>query len=77
MIPFMKNKDPRWNPDNSDYDRAVAVVRETGKASVGHLQTQLKIGNGKARRYLDKMEYHGIVKRNHLDRRIVVEVSDA
>lgn len=36
----------------------------TGVASVGHLQKAMKIGNGKAVRFLDKMEYLGLVSRD-------------
>ena len=74
MNPFMHTKgDKRWNPDDGQYDEAVEAVKKHNKASIGWLQTELKCGVTKARRYLDKMEYRGIVARDHNDRRYVVE----
>lgn len=43
------------------YDKAVAIVRETGRASTSLLQRRLEIGYTRAARLMDMMEQDGIV----------------
>jgi len=43
------------------YDKAVAIVRETGRASTSLLQRRLEIGYTRAARLIDMMEQEGIV----------------
>jgi S-DNA-T family DNA segregation ATPase FtsK/SpoIIIE len=43
------------------YDKAVAIVRETGRASTSLLQRRLEIGYTRAARLIDMMEEEGIV----------------
>lgn len=43
------------------YDQAVAIVIESKRASISHLQRRLKIGYNRAARLVDKMEEVGLV----------------
>lgn len=46
---------------DSEYDHAVAIVCDTGKASISFLQRKLRIGYNRAARIVEKMEEEGIV----------------
>ena len=43
------------------YDRAVAVVAETGNASISYIQRRLKVGYNRAARMVEQMENEGVV----------------
>lgn len=43
------------------YDRAIEVVRTTGRASLTWLQRQLNIGYQEAARLIDQLEERGII----------------
>jgi S-DNA-T family DNA segregation ATPase FtsK/SpoIIIE len=51
--------------DDDLLQMAIAVVRESRKASVSHLQRRLRIGYNRAGRVMDKMEEMGIVGPAH------------
>ncbi len=46
---------------DSEYDAAVAIVCDSGKASISMLQRKLRIGYNRAARIVEKMEEEGIV----------------
>ena len=55
-------KPPQDKPTDEDlYNRALEVVRTTGRASVSHLQRQMGIGYNHAARLLDLLEERGVV----------------
>lgn len=65
---IMNMKDPtEAGPDGMDeesdelYDQAVAVVTETGQASISMVQRRLRIGYNRAARMIERMEAEGIV----------------
>jgi S-DNA-T family DNA segregation ATPase FtsK/SpoIIIE len=43
------------------YDQAVALVAETGQASISMLQRRLRVGYNRAARMIEKMEEQGVV----------------
>ena len=43
------------------YDRAIAVVAESQKASISFLQRRLRVGYNRAARMIERMETDGIV----------------
>ena len=43
------------------YDRAVAIVAETGNASISYIQRRLKVGYNRAARMVEQMENEGVV----------------
>jgi S-DNA-T family DNA segregation ATPase FtsK/SpoIIIE len=43
------------------YDQAVAVVTETGQASISMVQRRLRVGYNRAARMIEMMEHEGIV----------------
>jgi len=49
--------------DNLDplYDQAVAIVAQSGRASISYLQRQLEIGYNRASRIMEQMEAQGVV----------------
>lgn len=49
------------NIDNQEYKKAVSLILEAGKASTSLLQRKLRIGYGKAARFIQMMEDEGIV----------------
>ncbi len=51
--------------DDDVLQMAIAVIRESRKASVSHLQRRLRIGYNRAGRVMDKMEEMGIVGPAH------------
>ena len=46
---------------DSEYDKAVQIVCETGKASISMLQRRLRVGYNRAARMIEKMEEEGLV----------------
>ncbi len=46
---------------DSEYDKAVAVVCDSGKASISMLQRKLRVGYNRAARMIEKMEEDGLV----------------
>jgi S-DNA-T family DNA segregation ATPase FtsK/SpoIIIE len=50
-------------PDDKDplYDQAVKLVRQTGKATISHLQRHLGVGYNRAARIMEQLERDGIV----------------
>ena len=46
---------------DEDYNRAVQVVINEGKASTSLLQRRMRIGYGKASRIMDELEEHGVI----------------
>jgi uncharacterized protein (UPF0335 family) len=60
---------------DANYARAVAIVREFGKASVSHIQRRMNIGYNAAARLMERMEEAGVVsKPNHVGKRTVLGV---
>ena len=47
--------------EDEDYNRAVQVVINEGKASTSLLQRRMRIGYSKASRIMDKLEEHGVI----------------
>jgi DNA segregation ATPase FtsK/SpoIIIE-like protein len=47
--------------DDPLYEKAIEIVRETGKATASYLQRRLKLGYNRAARLIDMMEKEGIV----------------
>jgi len=49
--------------DNLDplYDQAVAVIAQSGRASISYLQRQLEVGYNRASRIMEQMEAQGVV----------------
>ena len=43
------------------FDPAVAIVAETGNASISYVQRRLKIGYNRAARIIEKMEQDGMI----------------
>jgi S-DNA-T family DNA segregation ATPase FtsK/SpoIIIE len=43
------------------YDQALALVTETGQASISMLQRRLRVGYNRAARMIEKMEEQGVV----------------
>jgi S-DNA-T family DNA segregation ATPase FtsK/SpoIIIE len=43
------------------YDQAVALIAETGQASISMLQRRLRVGYNRAARMIEKMEEQGVV----------------
>jgi len=58
-----KEEIPEAGSDGYDemYDQAVAVVTESGQASISMLQRKLRVGYNRAARMIEKMEQEGIV----------------
>jgi S-DNA-T family DNA segregation ATPase FtsK/SpoIIIE len=44
------------------YGQAVAVVKESGQASISYVQRRLRVGYNRAARMIERMEYDGIVE---------------
>ncbi|MBI5969129.1 MAG: DNA translocase FtsK 4TM domain-containing protein [Deltaproteobacteria bacterium] len=59
----IKEQIPEAESDGYDemYDQAVAVVTESGQASISMLQRKLRVGYNRAARMIEKMEQEGIV----------------
>jgi len=58
---------------DDQYDRAVAVVVQGGKASISYVQRQLRIGYNSAARLIERMEEEGVVsKPNHAGKREIL-----
>lgn len=49
------------NDTDPDYDAAVAIVRETGRASISTVQRHMMIGYNRAARLVEAMEKNGVV----------------
>lgn len=47
--------------DNGLYAAAVAIVKESGKASISRVQRNLKLGYNQSARLLERMEAEGII----------------
>jgi len=61
--PLWSDMAPRKEEPKRDemYDRAIQVLRDTGRASISLLQRRLRIGYTRAARLIDQMEEEGIV----------------
>jgi len=57
--------------DKKEYEEALAVVRKTKNASITNLRNKMLIGQSKATRLLDAMEYHGIIKTVNTKRKYI------
>lgn len=53
--------EPNGEPYDEKYDEAVAVVTETGQASISMVQRRLRVGYNRAARMIEIMEKEGIV----------------
>lgn len=47
--------------DEEYYDKAIELVRQTGKASTSYLQRKLSIGYNRAAKIMDRLEEEGVV----------------
>lgn len=56
------------------YDRAVAIVRETGRASVSMVQRRLVLPYRMAARLVERMEVEGVVRRTNAEGAVFVVV---
>ena len=54
---------PEPEDEEELFAKALDVVFEAGKASTSLLQRKLRIGYGKAARFLDRMENEGVISR--------------
>jgi len=52
--------------EDEKYDEAVAIVRESRRASISFVQRRLRIGYNRAARMIERMEREGIVKKSPL-----------
>jgi len=63
--------------DKKEYEEALAIVRETKSGSITNLRNKMSIGQGKATRLLDAMEYRGIIKTVNTKRKYIEKESNA
>ncbi|QSB44344.1 XRE family transcriptional regulator [Tsuneonella flava] len=57
---------------DADYDDARALVVKSRNAKVSHIQRELEVGYNKAKRWIERMEFDGVVGQpDHLGRREV------
>lgn len=61
ILPGEKPKDANGHEMDPLYDDAVAIVTESGKASISYVQRRLKIGYNRAARMIEEMETSGVV----------------